>query len=166
MLVWRPFHSRPVHQYEELIAGVCECVDRIVINADLPGCGNGGRFRNWWRSLLGSDYKLDDEHLMRMAGRFSRRLRGWAKANGVSVVDCDRGERKHLAAEEFLATHKVERGLFLVLVGRAPEPVWDVKKTTQCESLLLPHHGPGLGTLNGADVRPSPVQHPSDFKWP
>ena len=123
---------------------------------------------------------LDNEHLMRMAGRFSRRLRGWAKAYGVPVVECDRGERKHLAAEEFLATHKVERGLFLVLVGRAPEPVWDVKKTTQgnigniarqepwpyVNHYYFHHHGPGLGTCNGADVRPSPVQRPSDFKWP
>lgn len=116
-------------RYEELLDGHYDCVDRIVINAYLPGVGGGGGFRNWWRSLYGSEDKLDKEHLMRMAGRFSRRLRAWAQANGIPVVDCDRGEKKHLTADEYLAEHKVERGLFLVLVGRAPGPVWEVHKT-------------------------------------
>ena len=102
-----------------------------MINAYLPGVGGGGGFRNWWRSLYGSEDKLDKEHLMRMAGRFSRRLRGWAQANGIGVIDCDRGEKKHLTAEEYLAEHKVGRGLFLVLVGRAPGPVWEVQKTRE-----------------------------------
>jgi len=110
-------------RYEEFLDGRYDCVDRIVINAYLPGVGGGGGFRNWWRSLYGSDDKLDKEHLMRMAGRFSRRLRAWAQANAVAVIDCDRGEKKHLTAEEYLAEHKVGRGLFLVLVGRAPGPV-------------------------------------------
>jgi hypothetical protein len=117
-------------QYEDLLEGHYDCVDRLVVNAWLPGCGNGGGFRNWWRSLYGSDEKLDDEHLMRMAGRFSRRLRAWAEANGVPVVDCGRGERKHLTAEEFLADHTPKPGLFLVLVGRAPGVVWHVQKTS------------------------------------
>jgi hypothetical protein len=43
----------------------------------------GGGFRTWWRALYGSDDKLNDTHLMRMAGRFSRRLRAWAKENKV-----------------------------------------------------------------------------------
>ena len=118
-------------RYEDFLDGIYDCVDRIVINAYLPGCGGGGGFRCWWRSLYDSEDKLDNEHLMRMAGRFSRRLRAWALANQIPVVDCDRGEKKHLTAEEYLATHKVERGLFLVLVGRAPGPVWDVTKTAQ-----------------------------------
>lgn len=118
-------------QYEDLLAGHYDCVDRIVVNAWLPGCGNGGGFRNWWRSLHGSDEKLDDEHLMRMAGRFSRRLRAWAEVNKVPVVDCGRGERKHLTAEEFLAEHTPGPGLFLILVGKAPGPVWHVQKTSQ-----------------------------------
>jgi hypothetical protein len=118
-------------RYEEILDGHYDCVDRIVINAYLPGVGGGGGFRNWWRSLYGSEDKLDKEHLMRMAGRFSRRLRAWAHANGIPVVDCDRGEKKHLTADEYLAEHKVERGLFLVLVGRAPGPVWEVHKTKQ-----------------------------------
>jgi hypothetical protein len=118
-------------QYEDLLEGQYDCVDRVVVNAWLPGCGNGGGFRNWWRSLYESDEKLDDEHLMRMAGRFSRRLRAWAEANGVPVVDCGRGERKHLTAEEFLANHTPKPGLFLVLVGRAPGVVWHVQKTRE-----------------------------------
>lgn len=117
-------------QYEDLLEGQYDCVDRVVINAWLPGCGNGGGFRNWWRSLHGSDEKLDDEHLMRMAGRLSRRLRAWAAANGVPVVDCGRGERKHLTAEEYLTDHTPKPGLFLVLVGRAPGVVWHVHKTS------------------------------------
>ena len=63
---------------------------------------------------------------MRMAGRFARRVRGWAKANDVPVIDCKSGERKHRIAEEYLATHTVSIGVFMVLVARAPAPVWKV----------------------------------------
>jgi hypothetical protein len=40
---------------------------------------------------------------MRMAGRFSRRLQGYAKAEGIPLVHCQAGERKHELAEEYLA---------------------------------------------------------------
>jgi hypothetical protein len=36
---------------------------------------------------------LDDAHLIRMAGRFSRRLHAFAKAHGIPVIDCERGAR-------------------------------------------------------------------------
>jgi hypothetical protein len=62
---------------------------------------------------------------MRMAGRFSRRIRGYAKAHNVPVIDCLPGDRKHDIAEEYLVKTKVTRGLFLILVGRAQAPVWD-----------------------------------------
>jgi len=118
-------------QYEELLDGYYDCVDRIVLNAYVPKCGDGGGFRVWWRSIFQSDDQLDNAHLMRMAGRFSRRLRAWAKTKNVPVVDCTRGERKHLTAQEYLDHHTVEPGLFLILVGRAPAPVWEVKKNRQ-----------------------------------
>ena len=63
---------------------------------------------------------------MRMAGRFSRRVRGYAKAKGIPVIDCPAGEHKHTLAEEYLAKTTVTQGLFLILVGRAQAPVWDV----------------------------------------
>jgi len=115
-------------QYEEFLDGYYDCVDRMVLNAYVPKCGDGGGFRVWWRSIFQSDDQLDNAHLMRMAGRFSRRLPAWAKAKGVPVVDCARGERKHLTAQEYLDHHTVEPGLFRILVGRAPAPVWEVKK--------------------------------------
>jgi len=57
---------------------------------------------------------------MRLGGRFSRRVRGYAKAHGIPVIDCSAGQRKHDLAEEYLAKTRVTQGLFLVLVGRAP----------------------------------------------
>src|SRR5690349_16002679 len=84
------------------IDGSYDCVDRIVVNAYFVLGQSPGGFRNWWRSLYGSDDNLDDTHLMRMAGRFSRRVHGWAKANGVPVQDCISGDRKHQMAEELI----------------------------------------------------------------
>ena len=113
-------------RYADLLAGSYECVDRIVLNAYFRMGHDPGGFRWWWRALTGSDATLDNPHLMRMAGRFSRRLRGYAKAKGIPVVDCAVGERKHDLAEEYLLKTKVTQGLFLILAGRAQAPVWDV----------------------------------------
>jgi len=72
---------------------------------------------------------LDNAHLMRLAGRFARRVRAWAESNDVPVVDCGREERKHRIAEDYLATHTVAPGLFLILVAKAPASVWQVERT-------------------------------------
>jgi hypothetical protein len=113
-------------QYADLLTGSYDCVDRVVLNAYFRMGHDPGGFRIWWRALTGSDEGLDNTHLMRMAGRFSRRIRGYAKANSIPVVDCSVGERKHDLAEEYLAKTKITQGLFLILVGRAQAPVWDV----------------------------------------
>ena len=81
-----------------------------------------GQLRNWEdravRELLSSSENLDNEHLMRMAGRFARRVRGYAKANSVDVIDCEAGERKHQIAERYLAENPQAQGVFLILVSR------------------------------------------------
>jgi hypothetical protein len=111
-------------RYGDLLTGSYDCVDRIVLKAYYPLGHNPGGFRVWWRRLHGdSDELLDNTHLMRMAGRFSRRLRAWAGAREIPVVDCQRGERKHRLAEEYLASHSVGTGVFLILVARAPATV-------------------------------------------
>src|SRR5262252_5577503 len=112
--------------YQDLLGGSYDCVDRIVLNAYFRMGHDPGGFRVWWRALTGSDQTLENAYLMRLAGRFSRRVRGYAKAHDIPVIDCPVGQRKHHLAEEHLAKTKIRQGLFLVLVARAQAPVWDV----------------------------------------
>jgi hypothetical protein len=117
-------------RYGDLLDGTYDCVDRVVLNAYMPVCHSPGGFRVWWRSWHdGSDHELDDTHLIRLAGRFARRVRAVGKANGIPVIDCERGQRKHLIAEEYLATHDVGRGVFLILVAKAVAPQWHVTRS-------------------------------------
>ena len=117
-------------RYGDLLTGSYDCVDRIVLNAYFPLGHNPGGFRCWWRRLHGDDDDLDNTHLMRFAGRFARRVKAWAAANGVPVIYCKAGERKHLIAEEHLAAHPPSGpGVFLVLAAKAPASVWEVRRS-------------------------------------
>ena len=108
-------------RYSDLVTGSYDCVDRIVLNAFFPLGHNPGGFRVWWRRWHDdSDAELDNTHLMRLAGRFARRVKAWGAANRVPVIFCKAGQRKHRIAEEYLATHDVGIGVFLVLVAKAP----------------------------------------------
>jgi hypothetical protein len=115
--------------YGDLLDGSYDCVDRVVLNAYFGMGQTGGGLRVWWRALYGSDDNLDDNHLIRMAGRFSRRLRAWAKENKVPVTYCSPGQDKHRMAEQHLATHETKPGLFLILVSKAPALVWEAQMT-------------------------------------
>ena len=42
-------------QYEDLLEGSYDCVDRIILNAYFPMGIDGGGMRCWWRALHGSD---------------------------------------------------------------------------------------------------------------
>jgi hypothetical protein len=119
--------------YHDLLSGSYDCVDRIVLNAYFRMGHDPGGFRLWWRQLTGSDATLDNAHVMRLAGRFARRIRGYAKAHNIPVVNCSVGERKHDIAEEYRAKTTVTQGLFLVLVGRAQAPVWDISANHHIE---------------------------------
>ena len=117
-------------RYGDLLTGCYDCVDRIVLNAYFPLGHNPGGFRVWWRRWHDdSDAELDNAHLMRLAGRFARRVRAWAAAQHVPVIDCKSDERKHRIAEEYLREHSVGVGVFLILVARAPATVWKVSRT-------------------------------------
>src|SRR5438093_11073121 len=104
-------------RYADLLTVSYDCVYRIVLTAYCPMGHDPGGFRLWWRALTGSDDTLENAYLMRMAGRFSRRIRGYAKAHGIPVIDCSAGQRKHDLAEEYLAKTTVTQGLFQI--GRA-----------------------------------------------
>ncbi|MGB5832524.1 MAG: hypothetical protein WBG92_11105 [Thiohalocapsa sp.] len=113
--------------HDELLDGRYDCVDRIVLNGYFPLGQQGGGFCTWWRALTGSDQTLDQEHLQRLASRFSRRLHAWAKKQGIPLIHCAPGERKHELAESYLPQDPDQGGLFLILVAKAPGLVWEVQ---------------------------------------
>ena len=114
----------------DLLVGSYDCVDRIVLNAYFSLGHSPGGFRTWWRRWHSDgDQQLDNAHLMRLAGRFARRVRASAQAHGIPVIDCKAGERKHQIAEDYLAEHRPGTGVFLILVSRAPATVWKVSRS-------------------------------------
>lgn len=119
-------HDTFTQYYTPLLRDTYDVVDRIVINAHNRFASSPGGFRNFWYDLFGNFDKLDDTHLMRMAGRFSRRVRGWAGKHKIPVIYCKGGERKHDIAEQYIPKDPEFTGIFLVIVSRIPVPTWCV----------------------------------------
>lgn len=117
--------------YSLLLDGAYDCVDRIALRGYCSILQTPGGFRSWWIKWTGSDKTLDNNHLMRMAGRFSRRVRAWGKRRGIPIIDCKKGKggkRNHKLAEEHLPQNPKFVGVFLVLVSRMPAPVYNVSR--------------------------------------
>jgi hypothetical protein len=125
--------------YAELLEGRYDCVDRMVLNAYYSMGQTGGGLRCWWRELYGDDSKLDDKHLTEMAGTFSRRLSAFCKKHEILLIEAQAGERKHDMAEEYMPGDPAFQGLFLVITGRAPAPVWEVKRNTKGQIIEVRH---------------------------
>src|SRR6201993_2920440 len=125
--------------YQDLLSGSYDCVDRIVLNAYFRMGHDPGGFRVWWRALTGSDDTLKNAYLMRLAGRFIRRIRGYAKAHGIPVIDCSAGQRKHDLAEEYLAKRQPPRVCFWSWsVGRKRRCGMSARNTTSSEKSRCP----------------------------
>lgn len=117
--------------YDDLLEDQYDCLDRIVLNAYFPVGQSGGGFRSWWRKLFGDDSNLTNNNIRKMAGDFGRRIRAYAEGNKIPVIDCESGERKHEYAEAMLPEDPDFKGLFLVLTGIAPAPVWRVHRSDE-----------------------------------
>ena len=125
--------------HAELLEGVYDCVDRIVLNAFFPMGQTGGGMRCLWRQLHGDASHLDDKHLREMAGTFSRRLHAFCAKQGIPIIEAGSGERKHELAEPHVPKDPASCGLFLVIAGNAPAPIWEVKRNTAGQITEIRH---------------------------
>jgi len=116
----------------DLLDGTCDCIDRIVIKAYNPLLHSGGGFRTWWRMLYGNDDTLDDTHLMRFAGHFSRRVKAFAAKNKISVIFCDRDDRNDELIKKYLPKSADRTGLFCIFVNRASASVLQAHRFGNC----------------------------------
>jgi DNA-binding transcriptional ArsR family regulator len=112
----------------DLLDSYYDCVDRIVLNAYFSLGQSPGGFRCWWRSLMGGDDNLDNNNLMRFAGRFSRRIRANTQKLGIPLLEAKKDDRQHEMAEEHLPDDPSFQGVFCITCNRAPAPVWDIKR--------------------------------------
>ncbi|MFQ5653018.1 MAG: hypothetical protein ACE5IY_24070 [bacterium] len=121
--------------YSEQLDATYDCVDRIVLNAYfLPGHSPAG-FRSWWRLLKGSDDELDNAHLMRFAGRVSRRIRAYASENNIPIEKCH-GEQKRDIAQKYLPENPNFVGVFLIVIARAPATVFDIQRSKENDKII------------------------------
>ena len=116
---------------------------------------------------------------MRMAGRFARRVRGWAAAHGSRSSTARAGERKHLIAEEYLAGHPGRpRGVHgpggpcpgdhlgrAALQGRGESATWPRRRA------FVNHYSfhiidPELGPRDDQDVGPPALRGPGHPERP
>ena len=125
--------------HAELLDGIYHCVDRIVLNGFFPLGQTGGGMRSWWRSLHGDDSQLDDKHLREMAGTFARRLHAFCAKQGIAIIEARSGERKHELAEPHVPKDPTFRGLFLVITGNAPAPIWEVERNAAGQITEIRH---------------------------
>ena len=125
--------------YAELLQGTYDCVDRIVLNAFFPIGQTAGGIRTWWRFLRGDDLSLDDDHLREMAGTFSRRLQAFCVKHGIPLIEAQARDRKHELAQPHLPNDPNFSGLFLVIKGNAPAPIWEVKRNGDGQIIEIRH---------------------------
>lgn len=112
----------------ELLDGRYDCVDRVVIKGYFRYGQQGGGMRQWWRLLKGSDKGLNSGTFREMAGTFSRRLRACMQKQNIPVIKCsDTGKKPFELAAQYAPKDPKKKGLYLVLITRAPALVWDVK---------------------------------------
>lgn len=113
--------------YEPILHGSYDCIDRIVLNAYIQMLLTPGGLRNWYRLLKGSDDGLTTAFLMRLAGRFSRRVQQFCKQRNIPLMYFSTGERKHEHAEALIPADPCFTGIFAIFVSRAPSLIWEVK---------------------------------------
>jgi hypothetical protein len=114
-----------------LIEADYDCVDRLVVNCYYPMGQAGGGFRTFWRQWKGGDSGLSDQALRQAAGDLARRLKAHCRKQGILWIECGPDDLKYEIARAHRPKDPAFRGVFAVLVGRAPAPLWEVRRNAQ-----------------------------------
>lgn len=130
--------------HAQFIEAAYDCVDRLVVNCYFQMGQTGGGFRTFWRNWKGDDGSLRTEGLRQVAGDLARRLHAHCEKHCIPWIECGAGDVKYEIARDLRPKDPQYRGIFAVLVGRAPAPVWEVRRNDrdQITELRHPEHWP------------------------
>jgi hypothetical protein len=120
----------------ELLHGSYDCVDRIALRAYFRLGQTSGGFLTWWNRLFAGRAPTQD-YLRRMAGDFARRLKAFSETHKIPLQYCEIGDRdKYQKAEKARPKDPNFQGVFLILVAKAPAPMWQIKKSRRGKLLI------------------------------
>jgi hypothetical protein len=120
----------------ELLQGSYDCVDRIALRAYFRLGQTSGGFLTWWNKLFPGKAPTQ-EYLRRMAGDFARRIKAFSQKHHIPLQYCEIGDKKKFEkAEKARPKDPNFQGIFLILVARAPAPVWEIKKSRRAKLLI------------------------------
>lgn len=120
----------------ELLEGRYDCVDRIALRAYFRLGQTSGGFLTWWNRLF-PDRAPSQEYLRRMAGDFARRVKVFSEKHKIPVQYCEIGDKNKFARAEKARPKEANfQGIFLILVARAPAPVWQIKNSRHGKLLI------------------------------
>jgi hypothetical protein len=72
-----------------------------------------------------------------MAGDFARRVKAFGQKHGIPIQYCEIGDKsKYARAERARPKDANFQGIFLILVSRAPAPVWQIKNSRRGKLLI------------------------------
>ena len=114
--------------HAQLVETAYDCVDRLVINCSYPLGQVGSSFRTSWRQWQGDDSALSGEALRQAVGDLARRLKLHCQRQGILWIKCGAGELKYQIARKHRPKDPASVGVFAVGVGRAPAPLWVVRR--------------------------------------
>jgi hypothetical protein len=117
--------------HADLIEASYDCVDRLVVNCYFQLGQTGGGFRTFWRKWKGDDSHLSTQGLRQAAGDFARRLKAFCQAHDILWIECGADDVKYEIARDLRPKDPKFTGIFAVLVGRAPAPLWQVLRNSQ-----------------------------------
>jgi hypothetical protein len=169
VLVFLPFMADGLSDlYRDLLTGSYDCVDRIVLNA-YSAWGMVRRVSLVVAAVGRFGCTLDNAHLMRMAGRFSRRIRGQCESawnpgdrlfsraaqarSGGGTVGQDEDHTRIVSCPD--------RSRSKARMGREPKSSHRAQEAhALCKPLLVSHPRSGLGAYHDQNQRAPSVSRP------
>jgi hypothetical protein len=129
---WLRSRTLPVRQVERarIILGAAAGRGDKDLAAEL-GCSRQRCDRTWRRFQAGGVQALSGQALRQAAGDLARRLKAHCHQHGILWIECGPGDLKYEIAREHRPKDPAFRGVFAVLVGRAPAPLWQVRRNGQ-----------------------------------
>jgi len=118
------------------LEGTYDCADRITVRGYYPLGQSSGGLLTWWNQLF-PNTALTEERLRKLAGDFGRRVNGYARKHKITLRYCATGEKdKHAQAEKLRPADAKFRGIFAILVSKAPGLVWQAKNNREGKVVL------------------------------